>query len=46
MPLFRWKPLQGYASYYVLVSRDPNFTNLVDYAFVKIPAYAAKNDVF
>ena len=42
MPLFRWKPLQGYASYYVLVSRDPNFTNLVDYAFVKIPAYAPR----
>ena len=43
MPLFRWKPLQGYASYYVLVSRDPSFTNLVDYAFVKIPAYAPRN---
>lgn len=42
MPLFRWKPIQGYASYYVLVSRDPNFSNLVDFAFVKIPAYAPR----
>lgn len=43
MPLFRWKPLAGYASYYVLVASDPNFSNLIDYAFVKIPAYAPRS---
>jgi hypothetical protein len=42
MPVFRWKPLAGYQSYFVLVSRDPGFTNLVDYGFTKIPAYAPR----
>ena len=42
MSLFRWKPLAGYDSYFVLVARDPDFTNLVDYAFTEIPAYAPR----
>jgi hypothetical protein len=42
MPYFRWKPLAGYASYFVLVSRDPNFSNLVDYAFTQVNAYAPR----
>jgi hypothetical protein len=45
MPLFRWKPLAGYESYFVLVARDPEFTNLVDYAFTKLPAYAPRTNV-
>jgi hypothetical protein len=43
MPLFRWKPLAGYGSYFVLVSKDPLFTNLVDYGFTKIPAYSPRS---
>jgi hypothetical protein len=42
MPYFRWKPLAGYSSYFVVVSRDPNFTNLVDYAFTRVNAYAPR----
>jgi large repetitive protein len=42
MPLFRWKPLAGYQSYFVLVARDPEFTNLVDYAFTRVNAYAPR----
>lgn len=42
MPYFRWKPLAGYSSYFVLVSKDPNFSNLVDYAFTRINAYAPR----
>jgi hypothetical protein len=42
MPYFRWKPVAGYSSYFVLVSRDPNFSNLVDYAFTQTPAYAPR----
>jgi hypothetical protein len=42
MPLFRWAPLAGYESYYILVAKDPEFTNIVDYAFTKLPAYAPR----
>jgi hypothetical protein len=42
MPLFRWKPLAGYESYFVLVAKDPEFSNLVDYAFTQVPAYAPR----
>jgi hypothetical protein len=42
MPYFRWKPLAGYESYFVLVSKDPDFSNLVDYAFTRVNAYAPR----
>jgi hypothetical protein len=42
MPLFRWQPLAGYESYFVLVASDPDFTNVVDYAFTQLPAYAPR----
>ena len=42
VPYFTWKPLSGKQSYYVLVAKDPSFSNLVDYAFTKIPAYAPR----
>jgi hypothetical protein len=42
MPLFRWKPLLGAQSYFVLVAKDPDFTNIVDYAFTQLPAYAPR----
>lgn len=42
MPLFTWLPIAGAESYYVLVARDPNFTNVVDYAYTRIPAYAPR----
>jgi hypothetical protein len=42
MPLFTWQPITGAESYYVIVARDPNFTNVVDYAYTRIPAYAPR----
>jgi hypothetical protein len=42
-PLLTWKPIAGKQSYYVLVSRDPSFSNLVDYAFTQVPAYAPRS---
>jgi large repetitive protein len=42
MPLFTWQPIAGARSYYVIVARDPSFTNVVDYAFTRIPAYAPR----
>jgi hypothetical protein len=41
-PLFTWKPLSGKQSYFVLVSADQSFTNIVDYAFTQVPAYAPR----
>jgi hypothetical protein len=42
VPFFTWKPLAGKQSYYVLVAKDPSFSNIVDYAFTQIPAYAPR----
>jgi hypothetical protein len=42
MPVFTWNPIQGAKSYYVVVSTDAAFTNIVDYAFTKVPAYAPR----
>jgi hypothetical protein len=42
MPLFTWRPLQGKESYFVVVAKDASFTNIVDYAFTQVPAYAPR----
>jgi protein-S-isoprenylcysteine O-methyltransferase Ste14 len=42
VPVFRWEPLTGYQSYFVIVAKDEEFTNVVDYAFTRIPAYAPR----
>jgi hypothetical protein len=42
-PLFTWKPLTGASSYFVVVAKDANFTNVVDEGFTRIPAYAPRN---
>jgi hypothetical protein len=41
-PLFTWNPIAGAASYFVIVAKDPSFTNVVDYAFTHVPAYAPR----
>jgi hypothetical protein len=41
-PVFTWEPLEGKASYFVIVAKDPQFTNVVDYAFTQAPAYAPR----
>ena len=42
VPVFRWRALAGYGSYFVIVAKDEDFTNVVDYAFTRIPAYAPR----
>ena len=42
MPVFTWDPILGAQSYYVVVATDQSFTNIVDYAFTKVPAYAPR----
>jgi hypothetical protein len=42
MPLFTWKPMAGKQSYFVLVAKDASFSNIVDYAFTQLPAYAPR----
>lgn len=44
-PVFRWRALAGYESYFVLVAKDRDFTNLVDYAFTRINAYAPRKGI-
>jgi hypothetical protein len=41
-PLLTWKPLAGKQSYFVLISKDASFSNIVDYAFTQLPAYAPR----
>ena len=43
MPLFTWSPVPGAGSYYVVVAKDPSFTNVVDVAFTNVPAYAPRD---
>jgi hypothetical protein len=38
-------PFTSAQSYYVLVSKDPSFSNIVDYAFTQVPAYAPRSSV-
>ena len=42
-PFFTWKPLAGANSYFVVVAKDANFSNVVDEGFTRIPAYAPRN---
>ena len=41
-PYFTWKAITGAQSYFVIVSRDANFTSIVDYGFTHVPAYAPR----
>jgi hypothetical protein len=42
-PLFTWNQLNGAKSYFVVVSKDQNFSNIVDEGFTNIPAYAPRS---
>ena len=42
MPVFRWNPVAGAESYFVVVARDAAFTTVVDYAFTQVPVYASR----
>jgi len=44
MPFLRWRPVSGMLSYWVIVAKDPSFTNIIDYAFTKMPVYAPRTN--
>jgi hypothetical protein len=41
-PFFTWDPVPGAASYFVVVARDAEFTEVIDYAFTRAPVYAPR----
>jgi hypothetical protein len=41
-PLFTWNPIAGKQSYWVIVAKDPAFSNIIDYAITRVPAYAVR----
>ncbi|HEX9093904.1 MAG TPA: hypothetical protein VF902_07970, partial [Coriobacteriia bacterium] len=41
-PYFTWNAISGAQSYFVLVSKDANFTSIVDYGFTHVPAYSPR----
>jgi hypothetical protein len=45
LPLFTWRAGSRGQSYFVIVAKDPSFSNIVDYAFTQIPAYAPRAGV-
>jgi hypothetical protein len=42
MPVLEWNPVPGAAMYWVIIAKDPSFTNIVDYALSAVPAYAPR----
>jgi hypothetical protein len=44
-PFYTWHPIAGANSYWVIIARDPSFTNLVDYGFTQIPAYVPRKTI-
>jgi hypothetical protein len=44
-PLFTWKALSGANSYFVVVAKDSNFSNVIDEGFTRVPAYAPRNQL-
>jgi hypothetical protein len=42
MPVFRWSPVAGANSYYVIVAKDLSFTNVVDVALTRATVYAPR----
>jgi hypothetical protein len=42
MPLFTWDWVEGACGYFVVISRDPEFTKIVDVALTTQPVYAPR----
>jgi hypothetical protein len=40
--LFTWNAVNNASGYYVIVAKDPNFSNILDYAYVNDTAYAPR----
>jgi hypothetical protein len=46
LPLFTWDPVDGAGSYFVVVAKDQLFTEIVDVALTRMPAYAPRLGIF
>ncbi|HSB37885.1 MAG TPA: hypothetical protein VLD13_02260 [Gaiellaceae bacterium] len=44
-PLFTWHAMSGANSYFVVVAKDANFSNVIDEGFTRVPAYAPRNSL-
>jgi hypothetical protein len=42
-PVFVWKPVTGAQGYYIVISKDPNFTNILDYAYTDQTTYTPRD---
>ena len=45
-PVFVWKPVTGAAGYYIVISKDPNFTNILDYAYTNQTTYTPRDRTY
>jgi hypothetical protein len=45
-PVFVWKPVTGALGYYIVISKDPNFANILDYAFTNQPTYTPRDKTY
>ena len=41
-PFFTWDPVSGAGSYFVVVARDAEFTEVIDFAFTRLTIYAPR----
>jgi hypothetical protein len=41
-PLFTWDPVEGANSYWVVVAKDQEFTEIFDVAFTRVPVYSPR----
>jgi large repetitive protein len=41
-PVFVWKPITGAQGYFIVVSKDPNLSNIIDYVYTNKPVYAPR----
>ena len=41
-PVFVWQALTGMGGYFLIVSKDPNFSNILDYIYTNETAYAPR----
>jgi hypothetical protein len=44
-PLFTWHAMKGANSYFVVIAKDANFSNVIDEAFTRVPVYAPRNSL-
>ncbi|MEO9173966.1 MAG: hypothetical protein ABI317_00530, partial [Gaiellales bacterium] len=45
-PVFVWKPIDGALGYYIVISKDPNFANILDYAFTNQTTYTPRDRLY